>query len=69
MRMFLQKYNHLGPPDMTIFSVVDTIINSVRYFRITSRYNVFELYDLAAHPSLIKALSAGRFIVDTRFFK
>ena len=30
--MFLQKYNHLQPSDAADFSMVDAILNQVRYF-------------------------------------
>ena len=32
LQQYLQKYNHLQPPDTADFSMVDETINGIKYF-------------------------------------
>ena len=41
--MFLQKYNHLQPPDAGAFSMVDLIIHRVTYFGTKISYTYLEV--------------------------
>ena len=40
---YLQKYNHLQPPDAAGFAVVDLILNHVTYFSMKSAYIYLEV--------------------------
>ena len=42
--LFLQKYNHFQPPDAAGFSMVNVILNSIKYFSTKITYTSLEVY-------------------------
>ena len=41
-------YNHLQPPNMANFSMMEIILNKVRYFSTKSKYN-FNIFNMNSH--------------------